>query len=204
MQSPVTSFLVGCIISITTFQFSEIYDSPSFCSSSSTDKICNIDYLNTDRKIDYQSFKVEQYIKEFNWLCFNHLDQGFKCKICEFFPHSGVGHLKTKFSQEVLKSSGHHRPGTLSIHEESIKHKKPMKQYEGYCKFFVPRSFQYLACFNHYVLNKISRYIAYRCSTCLLRGSRRESNLHQQTSCFMASFLLLQKEQTQIDPFFNL
>ena len=72
------------------------------------EEIRNIDYLSTKRKIDYQSSRVEQYLKEFNWLYFNHLDQGFTCKICELFPHSGVGHLKTKFSQEALKSLGNH------------------------------------------------------------------------------------------------
>ena len=108
MQSPVTSLLIGCVVSITTFQFSEIYDSPSVCSSTSTEKIYNIDYLNTKRKIDYRSSRVEQYVKELNWLYFNHLDQGFKCKICELFPHSGVGHSKKKFSHEALKSLGDH------------------------------------------------------------------------------------------------
>ena len=137
MQTPVTSLLVGCVVSITTFKFSEIYDSPSFCSSSSTEEIHNSDYSNTKRKIDYRSSRVEQHVKEFNWLYFNHLDQGFKCKICELFPHSGFGHSKTKFSQEALKSLGGHPRRTLSTHKESTKHKEPVKEYEGNCEFFV-------------------------------------------------------------------
>ena len=137
MQSPVTSLLIGCVVSITTFQFSEIYDSPSVCSSTSTEEIYNIDYLNTKRKIDYRSSRVEQYVKELNWLYFNHLDQGFKCKIYELFPHSGVGHSKKKFSHEALKSLGDHPRWTLSIHEESTKHKELLKEYEGKCEFLV-------------------------------------------------------------------
>ena len=136
MQSPVTFLLIGGILSITTFQFSQIYDSPSFCSSTSTVEIRNTDYSNTKRKIDYRSPRIEQYVKEFKWLYFNHLDQGFKCKICELFPHSGVGQSKTKFHQEALKSLGDHPCRTLSTRQESTKHKESGKEYEVNCECF--------------------------------------------------------------------
>ena len=85
----------------------------------------------------YQSSRVELYVKEFNWLYFNHLGWGFKCKIGEFFPHSGVGHSETKFSEEALKPMEDHPRLTCSTHEKSTKHKKSVKEYEGNCEFFV-------------------------------------------------------------------
>ena len=65
-------------------------------------------FLQLEQQENLILSRVELYVKELSWLYFSHLDGGFKCKICELFPHSGVGHLEKKFSQGGMKSMEDH------------------------------------------------------------------------------------------------
>ena len=58
--------------------------------------------------MDHRSFNVEIYGREFSWLYYNPVDEGFKCKICKLFPAIGCSHTKHKFGQVASKSLGDH------------------------------------------------------------------------------------------------
>ena len=53
-----------------------------FCSSVEPQK----QTLKPSAAPDLRSVNIEQYVKLFPWLYYNHVDKGYKCKTCEMFP----------------------------------------------------------------------------------------------------------------------
>ena len=81
--------------------------------------------------VDFRSSKLEQYIKVFPWLYYNHLDKGYKCKTCEMFPPlDAAGPNKFKFGQQAVKLTDH-PTHNLKVHQQSKKHESATKQYKG-------------------------------------------------------------------------
>ena len=88
-------------------------------------------WLDDNSNIDYWSFKLEMYSKEFPWLYYNAVEKGFKCKYCELFPAVGIGNYIHKLGKEAAKSLGDHPHRFLKRHQESDKHKSSLIEYEG-------------------------------------------------------------------------
>lgn len=103
--------------------------------SNKTSFLCTSESVSTSeaalKGIDCRSFKLEVYCREFSWLYYHPVEQGFKCKMCELFPTTGRSQAKFKFGHKALKSLGAHPRRTLKVHAESQKHTKAVKDYEG-------------------------------------------------------------------------
>ena len=97
--------------------------------------LCTSESVSTSeaalKGIDCRSFKLEVYCREFSWLYYDPVEQGFKCKMCELFATTGHSQAKFKFGHKALKSLGVHPRQTLKVHAELQKHTKAVKDYEG-------------------------------------------------------------------------
>ena len=82
---------------------------------------------------DYRTFKIEKYVRDFPWLYYNVIENGYKCKTCEMFPalSSTGGVSKHKFISIAVKGLTDHPRRVLHIHETSNKHLVAIKQHEG-------------------------------------------------------------------------
>ena len=70
-----------------------------------------------------------------DWLYYDAINEGYKCKICELFPKGVVGSRgknRKKFSDEAVKDLTDHPKRTLTRHEQSKKHEYAVKEYEGF------------------------------------------------------------------------
>ena len=74
---------------------------------------------------------MEIYCREFSWLYYSPVDEGFKCKICELSPATGRSHAKHKSGQVTLQSLGDDPRRTPDTHDQSQKHSLAVKEYEG-------------------------------------------------------------------------
>ena len=73
--------------------------------------------------------------RDHNWLYYDAINEGYKCKICELFPQGVVGSQgknRKKFSEEAVKDLTDHPKRTLTRHEQSKKHEYAVKEYEGF------------------------------------------------------------------------
>ena len=73
--------------------------------------------------------------RQHNWLYYDAINQGYKCKICELFPEgvsTSRGKNKNKFGQEAVKNLTDHPKRCLLRHEQSKKHEYAVKQYEDF------------------------------------------------------------------------
>ena len=74
----------------------------------------------------YRTTSLMQLQRDFPWLYYNALEDGYKYKICELFPESVVGvrgKNKFKFGSMAVKSLSDHPNRILSTHASSEKHR---------------------------------------------------------------------------------
>ena len=70
-----------------------------------------------------------------DWLYYDAINEGYKCKIRELFPEGVVGSRgknRKKFSDEAVKDLTDHPKRTPTRHEHSKKHEYAVKEYEGF------------------------------------------------------------------------
>ena len=91
---------------------------------------------STSTKIVWRNFRLEPYLEEFPWLCYNVLEKGYKCKNCELSPAIGGGNATHRFETDAVKSLTDHPRRLLQRHAESKKHQNASKEYEGMYNYF--------------------------------------------------------------------
>jgi hypothetical protein len=84
---------------------------------------------------DYRTAPLMQLQREFPWLYYNALEEGYKCKMCQLFPESSVGPRgknKFKFGHKAVKSLSNYPSRILKIHDTSGKQDYAIRQYEEF------------------------------------------------------------------------
>ena len=113
-----------------------LYDVDSNSSEISEDEI-EIEH-STKRKSSSTFNKktpLSELQRHHNWLYYDAINEGYKCKVCELFPEAIVGSRgqnKDKFSDEAVKDLTDHPKRCLTRHEQSQKHLYAVNQYEDF------------------------------------------------------------------------